>query len=72
MSDVADVEEIRRPLIGRQVLLLDFEANHVRILVAALEVVDRHRKALGFRDTRPPPPPSRSEVNVAMPHLRGR
>ena len=44
---MADVEEIRRPQIGGQVLLLDFEAHFRRILVAALEVVDRHRKALG-------------------------
>ena len=43
----ADVEEIRCPQIGGQVLFLDFEANLRRILVAALKVVDRHRKALG-------------------------
>jgi hypothetical protein len=43
----ADVEEIRRPQIGGQVLFLDFEANFRRIFLAALKVVDRHRKALG-------------------------
>src|ERR1035437_4254793 len=43
----ADVEEIRCPQIGGQVLFLDFEANFRRILVTALEVVNRHRKAVG-------------------------
>ena len=51
---VADVEEVRRALVGRQVLLLDLEANHVRILVAALDVVDRHGEALALRDAPPP------------------
>ena len=46
--DVADVEEVRRALVGGQVLFLDLEANFRRIFVAALEVVDRHRKALGL------------------------
>ena len=34
---VADVEEVRGAQIGRQVLLLNLEANHFRVLVAALE-----------------------------------
>ena len=46
---VADVEEIRRAQIGRQVLLLDLEANHFRIIVAARNVVDRHGEALALR-----------------------
>ena len=33
---VADVEEVRGAQIGRQVLLLNLEANHFRVLVAAL------------------------------------
>ena len=45
---MADVEEIRGPQIGGQILLLDLEAHFGRILVAALEVVDRHRKARGL------------------------
>ena len=68
---VADVEEIRGAQIGRQVLLLNLEANHFRILVAAL---------MSLTDTREhwlwgcaaATAASRSEVNVAMPHLRGR
>ncbi len=34
---VADVEEVRGTQIGRQVLLLNLEANHLRVLVATLE-----------------------------------
>ena len=46
---VADVEEVRRAQIGRQILLLNLEANHFRILVAALDVIDRHRETLALR-----------------------
>ena len=48
---VADVEEVRGAQIGRQVLLLNLEANHFRVIVAALDIVDRHREtlALGMR-----------------------
>ena len=45
---VADVEEVRGTQIGRQVLLLNLEANHLRVLVAVLKVVDRHREALAL------------------------
>jgi hypothetical protein len=41
---VADVEEVRGAQIGRQILLLDLEANHFRVLVAALDVVDRRQR----------------------------
>ena len=68
---VADVEEVRGAQIRRQVLLLDLEANHLRVLVAALNVVDRHAQALALR-MRVCDGGSRSDVNVAMPHLRGR
>src|ERR1039458_1975437 len=44
--DVADVEEVRGTQIGRQVLLLNLEANYFRVLVATLNVVDRHCEAL--------------------------
>ena len=49
---VADVEEVRGAQIGRQVLLLNLEANHFRVLVATWNVVDRHREALALRDAR--------------------
>ena len=68
---VADVEEVRRALVGRQILLLDLEANDVRIVVAALDVVDRHRETLALRMLAATAV-SRSDVNVAMPHLRGK
>jgi len=46
---VADVQKLRRALVGGQVLLLDLKANDAGILVAARDVVDRHRKTLGLR-----------------------
>ena len=49
---VADIEEVRGAQIGRQVLLLNFEANHLRVFVAARDVVDRHGEALALRDAR--------------------
>jgi hypothetical protein len=45
---VADVEEIRSAQIGRQVLLLDFETNHLRVLVAILNVIHRDGEALAL------------------------
>ncbi|HWR54665.1 MAG TPA: hypothetical protein VN428_26390 [Bryobacteraceae bacterium] len=45
---IADVEEVRRAQIGRQVLLLNFEANHLRVLVATGNVVHRHGEALAL------------------------
>ena len=45
---VADVEEVRGAQIGRQVLLLNLEADHFRVLVAARNVVDRHGQALAL------------------------
>ena len=45
---VADVEEVRGAQIRRQVLLLDLEANHFRVLVATRNVVDRHGEALAL------------------------
>ena len=46
---VADIEKVRGAQIGRQVLLLNFEANHLRVLVAARYVVHRHGQALALR-----------------------
>src|SRR3974377_1685521 len=46
---ITDIEEIRCPQIGGQILFLDFETNFRRILVAALEIVDRNRETLGSR-----------------------
>src|SRR5947209_14120534 len=45
---IADVEKVRGAPIGRQVLLLNFEANHLRILVATRNVVDRYGEALAL------------------------
>src|SRR5260370_16197787 len=48
---VADVEEVRCAQIRRQVLLFNLEATHFRVVVAAVNIVDRHREtlALGMR-----------------------
>ena len=47
---VADVEEVRGAQIGRQVLLLNLEANHLRILVATwMSLTDTARHSLGVR-----------------------
>jgi hypothetical protein len=45
---VANVNEVGGPLVGRQVRLLDLEANYVRVLVAALDVIDRYGEALAL------------------------
>ena len=45
---VADIEEVRRAVVGREILLFDFEAHHAGILVAVLDIIDRHRKALAL------------------------
>src|SRR6266536_4206386 len=45
---VADVEEVRGPQIGRQVLLLNLETNYFRVLVATFNVIDRHRETLAL------------------------
>jgi hypothetical protein len=37
---VADVEEVRGTHIGRQVLLLNLEANDLRVLIATFDVVN--------------------------------
>ena len=46
---ITDIEEIRCPQIGGQILFLDFETNFRRILVATLKIVDRNRETLGPR-----------------------
>ena len=46
---VTDVQEVRRPLVGRQILLLDLESDYLRIFVAALDVIDRNCEALSLR-----------------------
>ena len=42
---VAMVEKVRSAEVGRQVLLFNFAANHFRIFVPALNVVNRHGEA---------------------------
>ena len=69
---VADVDEVRRALVGRKILLFDFETDYAGILVAFLDVIDRHREALALGVYSAATAVSRSDVKVAMPHLRGR
>ena len=69
--DIADVQEIGGAQIGGQVLLLNLEANHFRIIVAAWNVIDGDREAWLW-GCAPATAASRSVVNVAMPHLRGK
>jgi hypothetical protein len=45
---VTDVEKVRGTEIGRQVLLLNFEANYVGVLVATWNVVNRDGEALAL------------------------
>src|SRR5208337_1897801 len=45
---VADVQEVSGTQIRRQVLLLNLEANHLRVLVASRNVVDRYGQALAL------------------------
>ena len=45
---VADIQKVRGTQIGRQVLLLNLEANHLRVLVASRNVVDRYGEALAL------------------------
>ena len=44
---VTDVEKAGGAQIGRQVLLLVLEANHLRVFLAVGEVIDRYGKAFG-------------------------
>ncbi len=46
---VADVDEVRRALVGRKILLDDFETDDVGILVAFLDIINRHREARALR-----------------------
>ena len=46
---VAYVEEIGCAQIGRKVLLLDLEANHLRVFIAVLDVVNGYRETLALR-----------------------
>ena len=45
---VADVDEVRRALVGREILLFYFETHDAGILVALLNIINRHRKALAL------------------------
>src|ERR1039457_2728645 len=46
---VADVQKVRGTQIGRHVLLLYLEANHLRVLLASRYVVDRYGQAPALR-----------------------
>src|ERR1039457_953029 len=46
--DVANVEEVGGAQVGRQVLLLNLKANHLGVLVATRNIVDRHGEALAL------------------------
>ncbi len=43
--DIADAQEIRRPVVGTQVLLLEFKAILFGIVAAAFNIVNRHGKS---------------------------
>ena len=45
---IADIDEVRRALVGREILLFYFEPHHAGILVPLLDIINRHRKALGL------------------------
>ena len=45
---VADVEEVRRALVGGEILLFYFKTHDAGILVPLLDIIDRHRKALAL------------------------
>ena len=45
---VADVDEVRRALVGREILFFYLETHHAGILVPFLDIVNRHRKALAL------------------------
>ena len=47
--DIADIEKIGRAKVRREVLFLDLETNHLRILVAAGYVVHGNSQALALR-----------------------
>ena len=42
---VAGVQEIGGAPVRIQILLLNLEANHVRILITPVDIIDRHREA---------------------------
>jgi hypothetical protein len=44
--DAADVQKIRGKTIGREVILLDLEADPFRVLIALLRIGNRHCKAI--------------------------
>ena len=46
---ICNVEEIRRAQVGRQILLRNLESHLRRILIAALDVIDRNDQALRGR-----------------------
>ncbi len=45
---IADIQEVRRALIRRQVLFLNLEAHRRRVFVTTLNVIDRHRETLAL------------------------
>src|ERR1044071_1037439 len=47
--DVSDIKKIRRPLIRREIVFLDFKADAIRVIIARIDVVDRDGKAMGLR-----------------------
>ena len=70
--DIRKVQIVGRPPIGGQLLLLNFEADLGRIIIAAFNVVDRNDKAHSTSGYWLATALRRSNVNVAMPHLRGK
>jgi len=46
---VAGVEEVGSPPVRAKFLLLNLEANDIRILIAPINIIDRHREAPAAR-----------------------
>ena len=68
---VREVQEVGRPEVALQVLLVDLEPDLRRVVVPFGAVVDRHDEALGVREAAGHRG-RMSWVKVAIPHFRGR
>src|ERR1039458_10657507 len=45
---VVDVDEVRGAMVRRQILLFNLKSDDIRIIVPTLNVIYRHREALGL------------------------
>lgn len=68
---IAEVQEIGGAPVRTRILLLNLEPYGFRTLVAP-DVIDRRREVPALGMPRPATAPSRSDVNVAIQHRRGK